>query len=190
MKSKATEFITLLALIGSTHAHAERPGHSKVSDCGMATFSRPGVGSAFSGTVRNDDYAFSVQIPNGLVGWAGVDPPAPFHGFTIFLDPQMTTCIVFEVHIRVDEDDTSKPRRSAALMRLGEASAWQAIREGRVADADMTNISTVFSFEQSDQIDDGEVLLIAPTAKLPTAKRVYETFMRSLVFGRSTQRRP
>lgn len=89
----------------------------------MATLSRPGVGSAFRGTVRNDDYAVSVQIPKGLVGWEGTDPPAPFHGFTIFLDPQMTACIVFEVHIRVDEDDTLKPHGSAASMHLGEASA-------------------------------------------------------------------
>jgi hypothetical protein len=56
-------------------------------------------------------------------------------------------------------------------------------RADKVANVSVTNISTSFSFSRPDEIDDGDVLLFAPTSKLPVVKPKYEAFIRSLKFG-------
>jgi hypothetical protein len=159
------------------------PGPLQMIDCGQATMTKPGVGNAFQGVIANEDYAFTARVPSGLTGWGGVDREAPFHGFTIFLDSQMSACIYFELHTRVNEEDAPKLLHSEKKMRLGEARAWQSVLIGQVGNARLTNIRTSFTFKRRDRVDDGEVVLIAPASKLSEAKRTYAAFIRSLKFS-------
>ena len=186
MMAKVIVIVLFGALFLGAAGHAAPASHRgwNVIDCGQATAVQPEVGNAFRGVVANEDYGLSARIPSGLTGWGGVAKDAPFHGFTIFLDSQKKACIDFQIHIRVDDDDAPKRSLHATSMRLGKARAWQSIREGRVADESVTNIRTSFSFKQPNQVDDGEVLLIVPTSRLPEAKRTYDAFIRSLKFSR------
>lgn len=147
--------------------------------CDQATDARSGTGRSFIGRVLNNDYAFAVTIPNQLTAWDGAAQDAPFHGFVLFLDPQLQACIVFEVHIRVDSQDAPRHAQSASQMRLGEAVAW---RE-RNTDGKLANIKTTFSFRQVDQIDDGEILLITPESNRLKAESIYDALFRSLTFS-------
>jgi hypothetical protein len=176
-------FVALsIVAIGYARPASARP--LTVTNCSRVTTTRPGVGNVFRGVVANDDYGFVARIPRGLKGWGGVAQDAPFHGFTIFLNPQMSACILFEVHVRVDEEDAPRHPHSASPMWFGKARAWQSIHDGEVESERLTNISTSFSFKRPAQIDDGEVLLIAPTSMLPEVKRRYDAFVRSLKFRR------
>jgi hypothetical protein len=137
------------------------------------------MGRSFTGRVVNNDYAFAVSIPNRLTAWDGAAQDAPFHGFVLFLDPQLQACIIFEVHIRVDGVEAPRQARSALQMRLGEAIA----RQERDNNGKLANIKTTFSFQQVDQIDDGEILLITPESNRPRAEGIYDAFVRSLTFS-------
>ena len=156
----------------------------RVVSCAQATRTRPQIGNAFRGSVSNDDYAFSAQVPSGLAGWGGVYKDAPFHGFDIFLDSNMEACIIFEVHLRVDGDDTLRRPSAATSTQLGKAQGWQWTREGRTANSRLTNIHLLFSFRQPNQIDDGEVLLITPASRIKETKATYDALVRSIKFGR------
>jgi hypothetical protein len=177
--------VLLIAVSFTKAAYCQVSVHrSKVVNCAQATRTRPQIGNAFRGSVSNVDYAFSARIPNGLTGWGGVYKDAPFHGFAIFLDSNMEACIVFEVHLRVDSDDTARPPSGATPIQLGKAQGWQWIRESRAANFHLTNIHLLFSFRQPNQMDDGEVLLITPTSRLKEAKTTYDALVRSIKFGR------
>jgi hypothetical protein len=173
--------VLLIALSFTEAAYCHVSVHqSKVVSCAQATKTRPQIGNAFRGSVSNDDYAFSARIPNGLTGWGGVYKDAPFHGFTIFLDSNMEACVVFEVHLRVDGDDSARPPSVATSIQLGKAQGWEWIRE---ANSGWTNIHLLFSFRQPNQMDDGEILLITPTSRLKETKAAYDAFVRSIKFG-------
>lgn len=180
------KLILLLVSISLTEvAYCQVSVHpSNVVSCAQAAGTRPQIGNAFRGNVSNDDYAFSARIPNGLTGWGGVYKDAPFHGFTIFLDSNMEACIVFDVHIRVDADDTARPPSAATSIQLGKAHGWQWARDGKTGNSRLTNIHLLFSFKQSNQMDDGEILLISPTSRLKETKAAYDAFVRSIKFGR------
>jgi hypothetical protein len=141
---------------------------------------RPHIGIAYRGEVSSDDYRFSAHIPDGLTGWGGVGQGAPFHGFTIFLDSKMESCIEFEVHLRVDQADAPGHSLVATPLQLGTAQAWRIVREG----LNVTNITTSFSSKHLSRVDDGEIVLIAPTARLHEAKRAYDAFLDSVKFVR------
>jgi hypothetical protein len=158
----------------------------KVQRCDQATYARPSMGRSFTGHVANDDYAFAVNIPAELTAWDGASEAAPFQGFVLFLDPRLQACIVFEVHVRVDEESAPKRPASAVQMRLGEAKAWQDIR----TDGQLTNVSTTFSFKQIDQIDDGEVLLIAPESERSRVEGISDAFVHSLMFPAKSHAKP
>jgi hypothetical protein len=150
-----------------------------IQRCDQATTVRPGMGRSFTGLLENSDYAFAVSIPNQMTAWDGVWRDAPFHGFVLFLDPQLQACIVFEVHVRVDDEDAPTPSPSSVQMRLGEALAWQ----DHNSDGRLVSIRTTFSFHQADQIDDGEILLITPGSQRERARGIYDAFVRSLTFA-------
>jgi len=185
-KSMIKKLIVLLIALSFTEAaYCQVSVHqSKVVSCAQATKTRPQIGNAFRGSVSNDDYAFSARIPSGLTGWGGVYKDAPFHGFTIFLDSNMEACIVFEVYLRVDGDDSARPPSVATSIQLGKAQGWEWIREGGTANSRWTNIHLLFSFRQPNQMDDGEVLLITPTSRFKETKAAYDAFVRSIKFGR------
>jgi hypothetical protein len=178
----ASVALVVFAAAGANGAEEHRS--PEVVDCRHATMTKPGVGNKYKGTVSNDDYAFSVRVPTGLTGWSGVAREAPFHGFTMFLGSRLSACIVFEIHVRVDESDKPAPPVSAVPMSLGDASAWQSMSQSESPAGGTTNIRTLFAFERADQVDDGEILQVAPTSTLPIAKAAYDAFIRSLSFHR------
>jgi hypothetical protein len=156
---------------------------SAVITCNQATAAEAKSGQPFRGAIINQDYAFSAHVPHGLTGWTGAAQSAPFHGFTIFLDEQMKACIIFEVHLRVNPDEAPKHGSSASSVRLGKATGWRSDYGGKIGSSSLRNIVTVFSFVQPDQVDDGEVLLVSPVARLPENQALYQRFVRSLKFG-------
>jgi hypothetical protein len=185
MKEKLAAIVLGLAWFGTGYCNTtdESP---KVQRCDQATYARPSMGRSFTGHIANDDYAFAVNIPGELTAWDGASEEAPFHGFVLFLDPRLQACIVFEIHIRVDEESAPKRLGSAPQIQLGEAKAWQDIR----ADRQLTNVSTIFSFKQIDQIDDGEVLLIAPESERSRVQGIYDAFVHSLKFSIGSHAKP
>lgn len=154
-----------------------------VLSCAQAVYSKPGIGAAYKGEVSNDDYQFVAKIPKGLTAWDGVADSAPFHGFTIFLDPKASACIVFEIHIRVDDEEGAKPAGSGKTLRLGRSVAHQWVSEGKNSTDSFTNITTMFSVVRAGSIVDGTVLLVAPTSNLLFAKKNYDEFIWSMRFG-------
>ena len=161
---------------------------STVMQCEEATRARPQTGVVYAGHVDNEDYKLSLRVPDGLKGWGGVAPSAPFHGFVIFLDSELDACILFEVHLRVDPTDAPEHPLGARSVQLGSASAWQVIHEAGTRRLGMTAVITSFSSTQGNQIVDGEVLLITPTQALERSKKVYRAFLGSLRLRRRARR--
>jgi hypothetical protein len=154
--------------------------------CAEATMTKPNVGVAYRGDVSIDDYKFHTRIPGGLTGWSGTATDAPFHGFTIFLDPSMHSCILFEIHLRIDDDEAPVRPHGAKAIAVGRATAWQ-ITSGRQAKGPV-NVTTYFSFRQDGQTDDGKVLLISPPEELQTTRVLYDALLRSVSIGVSHSR--
>lgn len=152
---------------------------TEVTTCEKATLARPGLGVSYQGFVSNEDYKFAAKIPKGEVAWSGVAENAPFHGFTIFLDSKMSSCINFEIHIRVSGDDASTFPQSTKKIRLGDGLARQWVNSGRGGGSFVTNINTSFSIERSGTIVDGTILLISPTSDLDRTKGIYDKFVRT-----------
>jgi hypothetical protein len=185
IKDKLAALVLGLAWFGTGYCDTtnEPP---KVQRCDRATYARPSMGRSFTGHIANDDYAFALNIPAELTAWDGASEEAPFHGFVLFLDPRLRACIIFEIHIRVNEDSAPKRAASAIPRRLGEAKAWQDIR----TDGQLANVSTIFSFKQVDQIDDGEVLLISPESERSRVQGIYDAFVHSLTFSARSHAKP
>lgn len=176
---RAWIFIAALSL-----ALASQSAHSQAKTflpCSKATMTRPGVGVGYKGEVSIDDFALHAQIPEELTGWGGVASNAPFHGFTIFLDPTMHSCILFEIHLRIDEDEAPKRPKASKTLLLGDATAWQVSSSNR--EKSLINIQTRFSFSHDGHTDDGMILLITPAADLQKARTVYDTFLKSVALG-------
>jgi hypothetical protein len=180
---KAIVAIGILAFAAGAQPQEMSAKLPPVRNCRDVVMTRPGMGPAYSGTVENSDYDFSARLPSGLTAWGGVAESAPFHGFTIFLGPKVESCIVFEVHIRVDESDRFAPLPGAKSVPLGKAQGWQTTNTGLAGGVRLTNVQTVFSFRQPDEMDDGSILLITPDSSAGEALKTYRLFLRNLVFG-------
>jgi hypothetical protein len=183
MLKKMCLMVFALMFVAPRLSHAAKYPPQNVLNCSQATKAKQGVGNAFQGDVTNDDYAFSARVPSGFTGWSGVAEGAPFHGFTIFLDSKSMSCIVVEMHIRIDDDEAPN-HPSSAVVQLGSSHGMQLTSRGEVAGAPFTNITTSFSATRGGEVDDGEVLLIAPTPEIAHMKRVYDAFLRSIKFGK------
>jgi len=183
---KSVWLILLIGVLGYTgeiHSQQIKAQATKVKDCAQVSNTHPGIGHAYTGLVRNEDYDFTAHLEAGLTGWSGVAETAPFHGFVIFLDSTEQSCILFEVHLRVDESDGQIHSPRAKDLRLGKAEAWQTTNIGVIEGIQVSNIRTAFSFKQATQIDDGVVLLITPNSKVRELRRIYDGFLKSIVFG-------
>ena len=177
----SSHFALALVLYGGASLLAQAPSTAtSVVSCKQVTTAKPHVGVAYRGGVTNEDYKFTAKIPAGLTGWSGVDASAPFHGFTIFLDPARRSCIYFEVHLRVDNADAPARPVDAINMSLGKAKAWQ-IASGKAGSSG--NVTTGFSFDNGGDVDEGQILLVAPAGELKRVKPLYEAFLKSLRFG-------
>jgi hypothetical protein len=175
--------VGMLAFAAGSQSQEMKVKQPAVKSCRQVVSTRPGDGPAYKGTVANSDYDFSAQVPQGLTAWGGVAESAPFHGFTIFLDSKAESCIVFEVHIRVDENETAVPRSRSKSILLGKVEGWQTSHTGVIDGIKLTNVQTRFSFRQPDQIDDGSILLVTPSSNAVDALRNYDSFLHNLVFG-------
>lgn len=154
-----------------------------VNDCKHASYARPGVGHAYKGAISNEDYEFSARVPSGLTAWDGVDKSAPFHGFMIFLESNEQSCILFEIHLRIDESDTVPPLKSPPIL-LGKAEGFQTSSVGMIDGVRVSNVTTSFSFKRPGRIDDGIILLVAPESQMRRALPIYDEFLHSVSFGR------
>lgn len=154
------------------------------STCNQITLTHPEIGAAYRGRVLNDDYHFSAQLPRGLTGWSGTPDSAPFHGFTVFWASDNSTCIVFEVHMRVDEENVPHHPVEAKPLYLGQAAAWQVAIKGKRSGIELENVVTSFSFNQPDQTDDGTVTLVTNARDKARNLRIYNEFLNSLKFGK------
>lgn len=174
--------MTFLAL--SLHSLLAYSFEAEAKTCDQMVTTKPGMGHAFVGHFVSEDYRFSVHIPAGSTGWTGVAEDAPFHGFTMFLDEKQQTCIVFDIHVRVDEDEQPHHPSYAKKMHFGTARGWQWSTQGNAAGVPYSNVITTFSYGGSAGAADGEIRLIAPAADLAGTKQKYDEFVRTLSFGR------
>jgi hypothetical protein len=108
---------------------------------------------------------------------------APFHGLTLFLDSKEQSGIVFAIHIRVGENAVVKRPPGAKNLALGRAIGWQKTSSGRLNGIRLKNTTTAFSFVRSDQTDDGEINRVTPVSPAERSKKIYDEFLRSLIFG-------
>ena len=184
VRTGALLLIWLGVIVPVRQACAESDPYKGVKSCPEVTTVRPGFGNAFQGLVKNEDYSFSAEIPPGMIAWDGVGNNAPFHGFVIFLDQNLDSCIQFEIHVRIDDSEVLAHSGSARRGRLGDAPSWQYVRGVVPRSGRMVNIRTLFSFENGDLTSDGEILLVAPASKLLAARRAYQLFLASLAFHR------
>ena len=175
--------LALLPFLTSSSSGHSLEFTSSVSRCQDMVSTHSGMGPAYRRLVKNEDYGFSAYVPKALTGWGGVEQSAPFHGFTIFLDQRERSCIVFEIHIRVDEDDTSEAPAGATSVSLGKAHGWQFTKSGQVHGLRLINIVTKFTFRQHGEIDDGEIVLVAPEKYSVSAIATYQSFLHSITFG-------
>jgi len=182
MKPKPVLVIIALLVFPGHPQRAEAKRPTSLT-CSQVSLARPGVGSAYIGMFRNGDYNFSVRIPHGITAWSGVADGAPFHGFEIFLDPKLQACIVLEIHIRIPENSPDTRDAGGETVQLGKANGRIMMSTGLVNGIKMERITTAFSFKQPDQTDDGEILLITPSARSIETKRIYDALVRSLSFG-------
>ncbi len=181
MARGAWSFVLVVsALLGEFRLLGQTP---KAVTCSQATLTKPEVGTAYRAVVTNDDYEFSATIPAGYTAWDGVAENAPFHGFTIFLDRSLRSCLLFEVHVRVDDADGPLHLKSAKALSLGQAKAWQTSSRVHTRGGEIMNLKTAFTFAHDGQIDDGQATLITPTSEQQSTTRLYDTFLNSVHFG-------
>lgn len=177
--------LSIAIIACALNSRAQEMKQPRAKSCEQIVSTRSGIGPRYAGTIRNDDYDFTARIPQGFTGWGGVASDAPFHGFTIFLDPKGKSCIIFEVHIQGTETGiTQRPIGSTAIS-LGKARGWRTEYSGLINGVRFINDASTFSFEQPDQIDNGEILLVTPASGTERAMRVYDSFLTSVQFGHS-----
>jgi len=156
----------------------------QVKTCPQISLARPGFGASYRGAVRNDDYKLSLTIPDGLTGW-GADPVAPFHGFTIFLPPDdnQPSCIMFEIHLRVDLGQREAKHRGVKMM-IGDVTAWREEATGTINGTDFTNVTIRFSAARGQDVDDGTVRLVTPTKDIGRGRPILKAFLSQMKFDR------
>ena len=188
MQSRPAVGVTVLALLNVGVARCQQTADRAVATCEQATLAEPGMGVPYRGTVRNDDYRFSATIPNGLVGW-GADPRAPFHGFSIFINPEGKTrsCIVFQIGIHIDRNE-EKPgldRKDVRLERItvGGRPATRTSAATLVKGRTYENVHVGLQvLHKKGDVHDVEIVLVTPENDAVTTKAVFEKFIASFRF--------
>jgi hypothetical protein len=177
---------TLIALMLLAECGVLKPAYgatAQVQVCDSITKAQPGTGVAYKGTVRNSDYGLTVQIPAGQTAW-GAAPEAPFHGFVIFLSDKPKSCILFEMHLRVDTKDKS-PVASEKRVRLGNRDGWEEQTKGVIDGIGWSNVTVRFSMHHvrsANEVDDGSIILVTPTQDLSKNVAVFQEFMSHIRF--------
>ena len=176
--------MSILFLASSACVAAQGPQSGRVKTCSQISVAHPGFGASYRGAMRNDDYKLSLTIPDGLTGW-GADPVAPFHGFTIFLPSgdDRSSCIMFEIHLRVDLGQREAKHRGVKMM-IGDVTAWREEATGTISGTDFTNVTIRFSVTRGQDVDDGTVRLVTPTKDIARDRPILEAFLSQMKFDR------
>jgi len=175
-------FHASLLLFLSLPVAAEEQAHAVVATCAETTLTVPGSGRLFKGVVKNEDYRFAAIIPNGHSAWDGVADSAPFHGFTIFLDPEGSACIDFKIGLRIDAESVPEGLKGKGSIRLGKANAWQWMATESIDGKPVTNMTTLLTHHFKNSVFDGEVRLISPKGQVKKYIAAYNSFVQSLRF--------
>jgi hypothetical protein len=175
-------FVPLIVVVSTACIAAQSPRSGQVKTCSQISLARPGFGVSYSGVVRNDDYKFSLTVPEGLTGW-GADPVAPFHGFTIFLPDGQSSCIMFEIHLRIDLNPREARHRGTKVV-IGDVTAWKEEATGTINGTGFTNITVRFSVAHGQDVDDGTVRLVTPTKDIGRNGPTFEAFLSQIKFDR------
>lgn len=176
--------VFLLIAVPAVRLAAQGPRFGQVKTCSQISLARPGFGVPYRGTVRNDDYKLSLIVPGGLTGW-GADPVAPFHGFTIFLPPDgnQSSCIMFEIHLRVNLGLRESRHRGARVM-IGDVPGWKEEAAGTINGVEFTNVTIRFSVAQGHEVDDGAVWLVTPARDVDKNRPILEALLSRITLGR------
>jgi hypothetical protein len=178
--------MVVLAISLPGNAHAYVANGQKFMKCSDVFNGSPGTGTHYGGSVSNDDYHFSARIPDGLRGWRGVAPDAPYHGFTMFRGNFLNACINVEMHIRVEDDEAPLRPASAKDIQLGMANGFQYVIRGEDGNVPYVNIHTAFTYARNGggEVDDGDIILIVPASELQDWQDIYNAFVNSVRFGK------
>ena len=124
-------------------------------------------------------------------------PWLPFHGFTVFLPSQgsRSSCIVFEIHLRVDlgdPDERATAPSPAKTVNFGNIQGLQQERSGDINGVAFRNVLISFSVPRDGQVADGSVWFVAPGTELEKSQPVFTSFISGIRFNpeqRAVQRR-
>lgn len=188
MRSSSIGIVALLSLFSPGVLRCQHANNPGISTCEQQTLAQPGIGVSYKGTVRNDDYRFSATIPDGLLGW-GAAPNAPFHGFSIFINPESRgrSCIVFRIGIHVDlEEDKAAPERQGLRLERITVGGRSATRRSSVGSASGTIYENVNVWLQvphkKDDTHDVEIVLVTPKDDAVRARAIFDRFLASFRF--------
>jgi hypothetical protein len=161
-----------------------------VDTCESASLTRPSIGVGYRKVVRNSDYGVKIAIPDGMVGWGGVAPEAPFHGFVVFLPGHPESCMGFTIQLRVEPWDGAPAERSHAgkAASVGNRSGWEQSGMGEVNGIEWSNVKINFSVSRHGNVYDGSVWLVSRTEDLRKNMPIFRNFVSQIRFnGRQAQ---
>jgi hypothetical protein len=148
-------------------------------------------GAEYRGMVRNEDYRFSVSIPSGKVGW-GVRSPAPFHGFTVFLDGSSEyrkgdSCIDLGVGVRVvlpeDESEKAGAHVAGKPVTIGNRTGVEVINKEVLGNREFWVVTVYVDLPRSSgESDYVSVTFISPAAKYAVNRKTFNKFLSGITF--------
>ncbi len=180
--------VALVSLFSPAWLRCQHAREPSISTCDLETLAQPGIGVSYIGTVHNDDYRFSATIPDGLVGW-GAAPNAPFHGFSIFINPEakVRSCIVFRVAIHVDleRDKAARAREDSRFERItvGGRPATRTSSVGTARGTVYENVNVWLQVpHKKDDTHDVEIVLVTPKDDSARIRAIFDRFIASFRF--------
>ena len=161
-----------------------------VFTCATVSLIRPERGVAYRGLFANDDYRFSVTIPNGLTGWEGSDPNAPFHGFALFLDKvkdlERSSCIVLRVELAsrsiLPDEPSHEPDPMARSVKVGNRTGFQTKKVGPVRGVPIENVTIFLELPRDGYANSFSVTLVTPESERFRTEKIFHSFVSSLKF--------
>jgi hypothetical protein len=181
--------LTVSALCHPTVLRCQHAADPTISTCDNQTLVRPGVGVPYQGTIRNDDYRFSVTVPEGLVGWGGVAPNAPFHGFAIFIRDSASetkSCIVFRIgiHVDLDEDKATTEQQEFRTQRItvGHRPARRTSSIGSAHGTIYENVNVWLQVPHGGDSHDLEIVLVTPKNEAAKTRGMFDKILASFHF--------
>jgi len=178
--------IGLLTRLGVQSLNASADAMS----CEDLTLARPQRGVSYTGVIQNDDYRFQVRVPRSQIGW-GAASGAPFHGFAIFLDNDLSvvpkSCINFLIKQRVvlDEDAQKQPTKMATgwtPIRIGNRKGLRKATSGLLAGVAVENVIVTLELPRKEYTNDLTIWFVTPIRELSKSEPVFQSFLESFRF--------